>query len=142
MRGQGFSLAPPVREIGDRNRPGAECCDQKSHALPLRHAQQEEQIAQQQECPDTARDSLAEQCRQEQQEDRSELVREAIKAIGLDRKWHDGKEQAQQPRRQGSFRRAEDLVQARPAEDVPEEGKHRVASMHVRPQVPTTAHRD
>ena len=125
---------------GDRQRPKRD--EQESHALALRQAQDQEEIAEQRQRPDAAWSALEQERRQEQQKDRPELVREAVEAIGLDRERHDRKEQVERSDRQRPFGRVEHLVQARAAEEAAEKRKDGIAGMHIGSQVPPAADSD
>ena len=136
---QRFSLPPHARQVRHGNRQGAQGDEQESHALSLRHAQGQEEVAEQRERPDAARSAFRTGVQAGREGRSARIDGRSVKTIGLDRERHDGKKQAQRARRQRSFGWVEDFVEARPAENAPEERKHGIAGMKVGSQVPAAA---
>ena len=86
--------------------------------------------------PRSAAAQLQEQGRQEEQEDRAELVRDAVEPVRVQRHRHQRGEEVPGPDRHRPLDRVEHLVEARPAEDVAEERIDGVARVDIGPQIP------
>ena len=120
----------------DRDRHRSQRDQDEPHALSLGQTEHQEEIAERGQAEHATGRTLQQGGREEQQEDRAELVREAVEAIGLERERDQGHEQVPGSDRHRPLDRVEDLIQPRPPERVAEKGIDRVARVKIGAQVP------
>ena len=86
---------PEARHVRDRDRHRPQSDQDKPHALPLGQADHQERIGQADEDQHASGRAVEEDRRQEEEEDRAELVRKAVESVGLERQGHERGQQVE-----------------------------------------------
>ena len=95
-------LHQTTRQVGDADRHRSERDQEKSHALALGQADDEERIGQPHEQQHAAGRAIKEDRRQEEEKHRAELVRKAVESVRLERERHERRQQVERSDRQAA----------------------------------------